>query len=188
MGSRHLPHPSETVRWLVAAAVVAVACTLLGRARDAALDHAARLEGELTQLGDLAAAYEQLAVAQAVSAPASAGSQPEIPVRTLVERATREAVRRGTVVSLEPMRRESPSQPAPALEASGLGSGEGVELRVSGTPLVDLVDLLYALERGRQPLRVDRLHVRRTVAERADMQGAAALDVTAVLDPLRPGR
>ena len=99
---------------------------------------------ETDTVGEYDAAYEQLAVAQAASAPASAGSQPEIPVRTLVERATREAVRRGTVVSLEPMRRESPNQPAPALEASGLGSGEGVELRVSGTPLVDLVDLRQA--------------------------------------------
>jgi hypothetical protein len=167
--------------------VVAVVCTLLGRARDSALDHAARLEGELTRLGDLAVAYEQLVVAHAISAPASGGSQPEIPVRVIVERATRDVVQRGTVVSLESMRREPPSQPPLAAETGGLGSGERVELRLSGTPLVDLVDLLYALERGPQPLRVDRLHVRRTVAERAEAQGAAALDVTAVLDPLPPG-
>ncbi len=179
---------SAGARWLIAVAAVAVTCGLLGRARDSALERASRLEAEVTRLDELAAAYLQLASPPAAPGPRSSGSgaagPAPIPVRAIVERATREALQQGKVLSLAGETTEPRNQPGPATDAAGIAPEERVELRLSGAPLVDLVDLLYKLERGPQPLRVHRLHVRRSVSERSE----AALDVMAVLEAPRPGR
>jgi hypothetical protein len=68
----------------------------------------------------------------------------------------------------------------------GAGAGpadeERIELHVGGIQLGDLVGLLYELERGPQPLRLERLHLRRAAPEPvAGVQRGATLEITAVV-------
>jgi len=186
VNSRIAPFSSASARWLVAAAAVALACGLLGSARDSALEHAGRLEAELTQLDDLAAAYRRLS-----AEGTDTSGDPHLPrpsVRTIVEHATRQALHRGKVLSLEPRAEEPSSRPAQGPGGAGLATDESVELRLSAILLTDLVDLLYELEHGPHPLRVHRLHVRRSAPQSIDVEGEAGLEIMAVLDLRRASR
>ncbi len=131
---------------LIARGIVAPAVAM----REGLQRRASALASDLDAIAELAARIESLD-AQLRAQGAASGSGKDFSLFAFVEKATARSVRRESVSAMNPSRRALPDGREEAL----------VEVRLSGSPLSEVVALLREIERAGKPAYVKRLELKR---------------------------
>jgi hypothetical protein len=150
---------SSAGAWLATVVVVSMVVGALNARTTRLATRLAERSAELESVQGWATEYHALRASLATEAPAEnrapasrATSPPSL--WTVVESAARTAVSEGSVAAMTPNRGADGADDISVQE-------ESIELRLRGTTLAQLVDLLYRLEHGAAAAHVGRLDVKR---------------------------